>query len=180
MERRSCAQNWNIMAFLPSSFLHSFPSQSKRKKQNNKQNKTPQAHTYRGVRVKSHLFLRCWNRVCTSVSLSSQDGVINKYKDEFRLGNKHVTTRGIFFAIFHSFLPQVYSFQHNFVWEPGAFCFLAGVNWPWCSHLFPSLRMIQNTIKLQLIHVLLKTFMIILPGITVLYIWPVLIQYYVT
>ncbi len=31
-----------------------------------------------------------------------------------------------FFAIFHIFLPLVYSFLHKFVWEPGAFCFSAG------------------------------------------------------
>ncbi len=54
-----------------------------------------------------------------------------------RLGNKHVTTRGIF--CHKSFLPLVYSFVHNFVWEPVAICFSAGVNCSWCSHLFPSL-----------------------------------------
>ncbi len=46
---------------------------------------------------------------------------------------------GAVFAIFHSFLPLVYSFLHNSGWGPVAFCFSAGVNCPWCSQLFPNL-----------------------------------------
>ncbi len=50
--------------------------------------------------------------------------------------NKDVTTSGIFliFHVFIVFLPLVYSFRYNIVWEPGAFRFSAGVNCPWCSH----------------------------------------------
>ncbi len=58
-----------------------------------------------------------------------------------RVGNKHVRTRSIFcHFLFLKFFAPGLLFCTQF-WEPGAICFSAGVNCPWCSHLFPSLML---------------------------------------